>query len=271
MNAAIRAVFNGTHSESFAEELVNSGTHLVAAVMSVVGLYFLIVVSVYHRRSWHHVVGCVTFAVSCLLLYIASASYHAIGAIAVARPERWLAELKESLRVVDHIGIYIMIAGTYTSVVLLILVRKGGYVKLGLSVLVGIWICAIGGMFAKVLFNKEDIPDYLSNGFYLFMGWFITPALLPLVKTSTRRFLWWMGGGGFAYTAGVWFLMWDKLHYNHGLWHLCVMAGSYSHFIGVLEAAVPGPGPRSDKPVCHSATFARVAALVGFDATSKVV
>jgi hemolysin III len=143
------------------------------------------------------------------------------------------ARAKRVLRVLDHVSIYLLIAGTYTPFMLVSL--RGGW---GWSIFGVIWGLALAGVIAKpFIVNRLRI---ISPILYILMGWVIIIAVKPVLAALPPGTFFWIMMGGIAYTGGVIFYACDRrLPYNHAIWHVFVMAGSVFHFIAVLFL-IPG-------------------------------
>ncbi len=134
---------------------------------------------------------------------------------------------KRILQVVDHVAIFLLIAGSYTPFTLVVL--KGSW---GWSIFGVVWGLAAAGIVAKVFFTGRF--DVASTVAYIGMGWLVLIALGPLVRTLAPGGLIWLVAGGVAYTIGALFYLWERLPFNHAVWHTFVIAGSASHFFAVL-------------------------------------
>ncbi len=200
---------------SRAEEWANSITHGVGLVLSVIGLLVLVGVAV-ARNEISLVVGCSIFGGTLVFMYAASTLYHSFQ-----RPH-----LKRLLRLLDHIAIYLLIAGTYTPFVLLYF--NGGWVW---TMLCLEWGIALAGIVYKLFFIGRH--PILSTTLYLAMGWLAVLGVEPLLSAAPTGCLAWMAAGGLCYTAGVAFYAWDRLPFNHAIWHLFVLAGSACHYLAL--------------------------------------
>lgn len=204
-------------------EPVSALTHLLGALLAVAGLVVLVWRGAVHGTAWH-VVAYTVFGVSMVLLYTASTLYHAlpVGPRAI-----------RTLRRIDHIMIFFLIAGTYTPFCLLPLRGPWGWSLFG-----AIWGCTVAGMTIKVLWLNA--PRWLSTGVYLLMGWLAVIALAPLMQTASRISVAWLIGGGLLYSVGAvfyatrWPNPWPGKFGFHEIWHLFVMAGTGAHFLAVL-------------------------------------
>lgn len=202
--------------QSIGEEIANSITHGVGVLAVFVGTPFLVVNAVRHGSPWN-VVGVSVFALSMIVLYLASTLYHAIPHVGA----------KRTLRVLDHSAIFLLIAGTYTPFTLGVLRGGFGWTLFGL-----VWGLAIIGIVMKAV--REHWHPVLSNGIYLGMGWLIVIAAKPFWTHMPHAGLLWILAGGIAYTGGIWFYATDNVKYRHMVWHLFVFAGTVCHYFAVL-------------------------------------
>lgn len=202
---------------------VSAVSHLIGAILSGGGSVALLYAGA-SRGTARHVVSFAVFGASLILLYAASTAYHALR----LSPRCTLA-----LRKVDHMMIFVLIAGSYTPFCLLPLRGPWGWWLLG-----SVWGCAAAGMVVKLLWMNA--PRWLSTGFYLLMGWLVLVATRQLTQTVTARGLAWLASGGLFYTAGAilymmkWPNPWPGRVGFHEIWHLFVLAGSAAHFAAVL-------------------------------------
>lgn len=202
--------------QSRREELANALTHGAGLTASLVGLPLLVWVAS-SQGDTRQIVACSIFAASLVLLYAASTIYHALPA----------SRAKHVLRVIDHVAIYILIAGSYTPFALGVL--RGGW---GWSLFGIVWGLAALGVLHKTLLGFR-LPR-LSTYSYLGMGWVAIVAIGPLARALPATALALLLAGGLCYTAGVVLYVRDHLPYRHALWHLFVVAGSGCHYAAVL-------------------------------------
>ena len=134
--------------------------------------------------------------------------------------------------VIDHIAIYLLIAGTYTPFTLVTL--RGGW---GWSLFGAIWGLALAGSIFKILFIGRFRK--VSLGIYLFMGWLVVVGVQPLLASLSGHGVLWLAVGGLAYTVGVVFYAWERLPFHHAMWHVFVMLGSACHFFAVMFHVLP--------------------------------
>lgn len=206
--------------QSRGEEIANSVSHGLGLVAALLASPWLVSKAL-RRDDPEFVVGAVVFAATMVFLYLASTLYHALP------PGR----IKHIFRVIEHVAIFFLIAGTYTPFTLGVLQGAWGWTLLGL-----IWSLALVGTALK-LFQGMAHP-HVSTSLYLAMGWLIVIAIHPLSTRVPASGLLWLTGGGLAYTAGVVFFALDsRLYYGHFIWHLFVLAGTACHFVAVLEYA----------------------------------
>ncbi|MGV8056550.1 MAG: hemolysin III family protein [Smithellaceae bacterium] len=204
-----------------AEEIANSVTHGAGLLASIAGLIFLIVLSgIYGQAS--HIASCTIFGISLVLLYLSSTLYHSFQ-----KPN-----IKKILKVLDHSCIYILIAGTYTPFMLVVV--RGA---IGWTIFAIVWSLTISGIIFKAFFiNRFKIISTIA---YILMGWLVIFAIKPLFQALPEGGIAWLVSGGLAYTLGTIFYAWKKLPFNHAIWHLFVLTGSFCHFMAVLFYVIP--------------------------------
>jgi hemolysin III len=206
---------------TFREEVANALTHSVGAVLSVAALCVMVVYAVTHRDA-PHVVGASVFGGTMVLLYGASTLYHSFQ-----HPTA-----KQIFRILDHSCIYLLIAGTYTPFTLLVMPVAWGWSLFGV-----VWGLAVAGIIFKI-FCIERL-ELLCVGVYLGMGWLGIIAAKPLLEVLPLAGILWTAGGGLMYTFGVIFYAWERLPFNHAVWHLFVMAGTFCHFVAIYWYVLP--------------------------------
>ncbi len=206
-----------------AEELANRLTHGFGAVLSLAGLVLMVVYSALHGDAWV-VTSTAVYGVSLVALYTASTLYHTVTS------DRW----RRLCQKLDHAAIYLLIAGTYTPFTLGPLRGSWGWTLFGI-----VWGCAVVGVVLKFFFAGK--ADVLSTVAYLVMGWLVVIALKPLVAALPAGALWLLVAGGLCYTLGTVFYLWEKLRFNHAIWHVWVLAGSACHWAAVFGYIVPRP------------------------------
>lgn len=206
------------------KEPMNALTHLIGDILSIIGLVFLLYYAIVRGTPWH-IVSFSVFGMSLILLYTASTLYHALK----------VSEKKtEILHRIDHMMIYVLIAGTYTPVCLLPLRGVWGW-----SLLISIWTIAIVGILLKIFWF--DAPRWLSTLFYIAMGWLVIVAFYPLMNALSPQGLAWLVIGGILYTIGgiIYATKRPKINLKffgfHEIFHLFVLGGSICHFWFILN------------------------------------
>ena len=202
--------------QSIGEEIANSITHGIGVALAIAGLVLLVVFSALYGDVWR----IVTFSIygsTLILLYLASTLYHSF-----TNPK-----VKHFFKIMDHISIYLLIAGTYTPIALTVMRGPWGWTIFGL-----IWGMAIAGIISKLFFIGK--LEVLSVLFYIAMGWLIVIAIKPMMAMVPTGMIVWLVIGGLSYTFGVIFYALKKMPYHHAVWHLFVLGGSISHFMGIL-------------------------------------
>lgn len=204
------------------EDRANALTHAMGAGICIAGLAVLAVLSASTRDPWKIVSSCV-FGATLVLLYSASTLYHSTRA----------PRLRRAFRVLDHVSIHLLIAGTYTPF-LLVNLRDG----LGWTLFAVIWGLAMAGV-AKDLFLTGRFK-FVSTLLYVLMGWVIVVALRQLLDSLSAPGVALLFAGGIVYTLGATFYLLDKrMPFGHAAWHLCVLGGSICHILSVIVGVVP--------------------------------
>lgn len=212
---------NSTYQPTIKDEIANSLTHGIGALLSIAALVILVIFSATEGDAWR-VVSFSIYGACLILLYTTSTLYHSFP------PGR----VKQFFQIADHACIYLLIAGTYTPFTLVPLRGAWGWSLFGI-----IWGLALVGIFFKVFFiNRFAV---LSLVVYLLMGWLIVVALRPLIQHLPMGGLYWLMAGGAFYSLGVIFFLWEKLRYHHAFWHLFVLAGSICHFWAIFLYVLP--------------------------------
>jgi hemolysin III len=138
--------------------------------------------------------------------------------------------LKPVLRLLDHNAIFLLIAGTYTPIVLGVLYGPWGWTLFGL-----VWGLAVAGIILKTVSGHRF--HGLVVGIYVLMGWIVLIAIKPLIEAMALPGIAWLVAGGLFYTGGLVFYRADNLPYAHFIWHLFVIAGALCHFISIAGYA----------------------------------
>lgn len=199
-------------------EKLNSITHLIGAVLALIGFGALLTISI-QLQSWRHILSFTVFGVTLVLLYTMSTLYHSF------HPPK----LKKIFQKLDHIAIYLLIAGTYTPYMLVSLQEDG------LVMLAVVWGLALVGLLLDALVPKRIVG--LQIIIYLVMGWVCTLQYQALQDSMAAAGVRWLTAGGVAYTVGIVFYLLgnlSQLRHAHGIWHLFVLTGSLCHFISIM-------------------------------------
>lgn len=198
------------------EEIFNSVSHGVGALLSVAALTLLIVFAVF-RSDGYGLASAIVFGVSLILLYSMSTVYHIIQNETA----------KKVLRVFDHCSIFILIAGTYTPYLLMCMRNALGWTMFGL-----IWGVTVLGIVLNAV-NLERFRRF-SLVCYICMGWAIVFTIKPIIQNIALPGVVLLIAGGVVYTIGVIFYVLKRYRYMHSIWHLFVLGGSVCHYLSVL-------------------------------------
>ncbi len=202
-------------TQTFAEEIANASTHGIGILLSLCALTALLFSSI-EQGEVKKILSSVLFGGALLLMYSASTFYHAVQN----------EQFKKFFKIIDHASIYLLIAGSYTP---FLLVSMSG--TLAWCFFIVVWSLAITGVIYK-LFFVYHFPR-TSTVIYLIMGWMALLLVKPLSQHLSTNGLWWLIGGGVSYSVGVGFYIWKRLYFSHMVWHLCVLAGSFCHYMAV--------------------------------------
>ena len=208
---------NINHDYPKKEEKLNVLTHALGIILSAIALPILITKSLLYSNFWHKA-SFIIYGLSLLTLYCASTFYHAAKEPSIRR----------KLNILDHAAIYVLIAGSYSPLCLV-----GLYSELGWQMFVFVWIFALAGVILKLFFTGKY--DKLSTILYLIMGWQIIFFIKPLIQNLSSEALFFLILGGVFYTIGAIFYSIGKIKYNHAIFHVFVLLGSFSHFITIYK------------------------------------
>ncbi|WGL15076.1 hemolysin III family protein [Microbulbifer bruguierae] len=204
-----------------AEEIANSLTHGIGALLAIAGLGVLCGFAALRGDAWH-IVSSSIYAATLILCFAASTLYHSITHISA----------KQILRTVDHSSIFLLIAGTYTPFTLVTLRGPWGWWLFGI-----IWGLALLGLIIQ--FTPLKKIRALSITLSALMGWVVIAAIKPLMDNLAPGGLLLLVLGGLCYTGGIAFYLWRSLRFHHAIWHLFVLAGGVLHFFAVLFYVIP--------------------------------
>jgi hemolysin III len=194
------------------EEILNTVSHGIGIILGIFG--FSLLLNKNSDKSDYALLGILIFSFSIVLLYSASTAYHAI-----AKPS-----LKNKFRILDHISIYFLIAGTYTPVALITLINGNGWLIFSV-----VWSIALFGAVLKLFFTGKY--EILSLLLYVIMGWLIIFDFQNLIALTSSLGINLLMLGGASYTIGILFYAIQKIPYNHFIWHLFVLGGTISHWL----------------------------------------
>ncbi|MEI7590124.1 MAG: hemolysin III family protein [Deltaproteobacteria bacterium] len=203
-------------TQSFKEEVANAVTHGLGFLGSIAALTILLVMAVKYGDT-NRVVAFAVYGSSMVLLYTFSTLYHAFKNI----------KAKKVLRICDHVSIYLLIAGSYTPITMLVM-DAGGTVLLSVA-----WAFAALGIMYEIFFLGRSKTVCVS--LYLTMGWIAVFAIKPIMVNMEASAIVWLLVGGLSYSLGVIFYVVRRIPFNHAIWHCFVLFGSISHFICVYK------------------------------------
>ncbi len=201
------------------EEVANSLTHGFGAVLSIAGLIALMLHAI-HGSGWQ-IAACAIYGLSLVLLYVSSTLFHSLSS---GRAKRFFLLL-------DHIAIYLFIAGTYTPVTVLTL---HGTTQ-GWSLFGFIWTAAICGILYRCLRGVH--VGAFSIAVYVLMGWSVLAAIGPLLRAMPLAGMQWLLAGALTYSAGL-VIYRCRFRYSHALWHLFVVGGSCCHYLMIYRYVI---------------------------------
>ena len=204
------------------EEAANAITHLVGSHLGAAMVAILCYAAYLSGTdvAWK-VVSASIFGFSVIFLYVISSAYHAV----TYKPA------KDVLNILDHMAIFVLIAGSYTPFCLQTF-RANGYAALGWTIFGIEWGAMIVGTILKV--KTTGRFHLISTLVYIALGWVAAVAIVPLVKGLGVMGTVWLAIGGVAYTIGTVFYLWKSLPYHHPIWHLFVLAGTICQFFSIL-------------------------------------
>jgi hemolysin III len=193
------------------EEVIHSITHGLGVFLGIITLTVLTVISIHQHSAWK-MAGSIIFSSSVIVLYLASTLYHSLSRT----------RLNQLFKSLDHAAIYVLIAGSYTPFCLISIRGEWGWSLFGI-----VWGIALFGAAFKMFFAGRF--DAISTAGYILMGWLAIIAIHPIYHAIQFDGFILLALGGLFYTFGVIFYAWEKLPFNHGIWHLFVLAGTLCH------------------------------------------
>ena len=198
------------------EEVFNSITHGIGSLLSVFAIILLLLLP---RKAVVGTIGLIIFGAVLLIAYTISTLYHSLK----------FTKANTVFKILDHAAIFLLIAGTYTGLITQVLNNK-----LGLIILVFVWIVSIWGIIQKSIWVNKWKKATLA--LYLGLGWAGILIAKPLIEVLPLRSVILLCMGGLFYTFGVIFYVWKKLPFSHMIWHLFVLLGSFCHFLSIYFA-----------------------------------
>ncbi|WP_095092772.1 hemolysin III family protein [Pseudomonas sp. Irchel 3A5] len=196
-------------------EKFNAWSHLVGAVLALIGAVWLLAVASLQGDIWK-IVSVAIYGVTLVALYSASTVYHSVRG-----------RTKAIMQKVDHFSIYLLIAGSYTPFCLVTLRGPWGWTLFGV-----VWGLAVIGILQEIKPRSE--ARIMSIVIYAVMGWIVLVAVKPLIAALGTAGFTWLAAGGALYTIGIIFFAYDtRFRHWHGIWHLFVIAGSLLHFVAI--------------------------------------
>ncbi|MBU2915475.1 MULTISPECIES: PAQR family membrane homeostasis protein TrhA [Reichenbachiella] len=196
------------------EEISNAITHGITALTAIAGFVILIIYGVQSDQKWS-LFSALFYGSSLVALYVFSTFYHSLTHV----------KAKRVFNILDHCGIFLLIAGTYTPVMLISIGGVTGWVFFGIQ-----WGMALIGIILKIFFTGRY--NLLSTMLYAMMGWIIVFKLELVKSILPEPGFWLLAAGGFSYTIGIVFYIIDyRMKFAHFIWHLFVMAGSILHYL----------------------------------------
>lgn len=203
------------------EEAWNVATHGFGFLLSIIALAFMVVNASLNGDVWD-IVSAVIYGSSLVVLYFASTLFHRSRQPAT----------RARFKVFDHASIYFLIAGSYTPFLLIILRGSWGWSLFGV-----VWGLSIAGIILKLFFTGRY--KVLSTISYVLLGWVIVVAIKPLIENLDPAGLWWLVAGGLFYSIGALLYLLKKLPFNHAIFHVFVLAGSFCQFVTIYWYVLP--------------------------------
>jgi hemolysin III len=203
------------------EEKLNVVSHGVGLILSALALLSLVIRAIEYGNVWH-IVSFSIFGFSLILLYTASTLYHSAKE----------GKLRTRLNIFDHASIYILIAGTYTPFTLITLQGPVGW-----TIFANVWGLALTGIIFKLFYTGRY--NFISTIMYVFIGSIIVFAINPLMDNLPFGGLIWLILGGISYILGAILFSIKKIKFNHAIFHMLVLLGSFCHFISVFFYVLP--------------------------------
>ena len=215
-------------SKHVTDEKFNTASHLVGVVFALMGLVYLVVSSAMHASPWH-VVSFAIYGATLVVLFLASTLHHGVHS---------MPRLEAALMVTDYQAIYLLIAGSFTPICLVLVRGALGWSVFGVS-----WTVALVGIILKAA--MPHVPKYITSTLYLAMGWLALVLLKPIYVETGWGGLAAMGAGGIFYSVGATFFAIEKpnpfpgVFGFHEIWHIMVLLGAGAQFFFMLQWVLP--------------------------------
>ena len=197
------------------EESFNAATHALGALLGITG-FILLIIFESKKTDWS-LFSVIVYGLSIIILFTASTLYHSVKS----------EKRKHYFRIIDHISIYLLIAGTYTPVLLITLADS-----LGWTLFWVVWGIALFGVFLKLFYTGKF--EIFSTLLYLIMGWLIVFDFSNLIASMPTNGIIFLIIAGLSYTVGIIFYAVQRIPYNHVIWHLFVLAGAIFHYFMIF-------------------------------------
>lgn len=205
---------------TLAEELTSTAIQAVGAAISVIGLAFIIDLAMPHGAIY--VASVAVYGGTLVLAFLASTLYHGIRHV----------RTKRVFHAIDHCAIYLLIAGTYTPVAVLVLEDHSGWALMAV-----VWGLAVAGIVLRIVWPRRLLK--LRVVLYIALGWLVIAWAGPVFDHLGFRGTGFLVLGGLAYSLGVIFYLWERLPFNHAVWHLFVITGSVCFFTAIAFHVIP--------------------------------
>ena len=199
-------------------EMVNSFLHGIGILFGIIGMPVLIM-NAFKVGNIAYLTGAGVYAFSFLMVFISSTLYHGYQ-----KPET-----KRILKIIDHISIYFLIAGTYTPIILIFVNNP-----FGITLLIILWSLTLLGIIFKIFYTGKY--EIISTLLYFFMGWILFVDSNTFFKAMPAPVVSLITAGGILYSIGIIFYLWQKYIYHHVIWHLFVLAAAICHYSAILMA-----------------------------------
>lgn len=206
-------------NEFHKEEKLNTISHGLGVLLAVGGMFLLL--SQNSNKTEYATLSIIIYSITLISMFVVSAAYH------YSKNH----ELKKKLRILDHINIYFLIAGTYTPVALITLINGNGW-----TILYAVWGIAAFGTLFKLFYTGKY--EFLSLLLYVAMGWLIVLDFENLMDYTPALGIRLLFLGGAFYTLGIIFYAIERISYNHFIWHLFVLGGAISHWLMIYLTVV---------------------------------